>query len=270
MDHLLLHMTEAQRTYAVELIDAVLCVLVTAPRSRLIHGPGWSRLDVFELPGRRAAASLTLSNGTMFLRTPLTPRRNRFAAELVGPAGGAMGPEPDGGVAVMITTLAEWRARLSAPVTDATSGAVEKMAVAAVALLRGVVHAHRPDWELACLQSSTECGHVLRVWSRRPDGSQVRHVFTSGSSVREEGGMTPELVGEIGRIIGERGHAHVVESTQWRRYRLRLEATPRYLVSPTPDAMTTLRALGALPPQARLVPATALEPRRRRRTDRPE
>ncbi|CAB4955770.1 unannotated protein [freshwater metagenome] len=126
------------------------------------------------------------------------------------------------------------------------------MEQASKTLLRAVVHVHRPDWEMAALQSSRDEGHVVRVFSREPDGSQLGRRFTSQPNPRG-GGMTRELAAEIDRIVGSRAHAHVVELERWKRYRLRMEATPDYLLSPTRDPMTTMRALNALPPDARLL-----------------
>ncbi len=67
--------------------------------------------------------------------------------------------------------------------------------------------------------------------------------------------MTPELVTAIDLILGDRSHAHVVELTRWRRYRMCFDATPSYFVSATRDPMLTLRALNSLAPDARLVEA---------------
>lgn len=247
MNGWLLHMTEDQRTYAVGLIDAMLAALSTVSHLPLVRCDNWSRATVRALADRRSGASVALSRGAVILRTPLSIRRNRLAAEITGPVS-ISGDD----VAVMLATLAGWRAALSSPVTTATRADVQGIESAALLLLRGVTHAHRPDWEMAALQSSRQEGHVLQIYSRRPDGSQLGCRFRSRPMSPCEGGMTRELVGEIERILGERSHAHVVELERWKRYRLRFDATPCYCVSPTRDAMTTLRALNALPPGARV------------------
>lgn len=252
MSDWLLHMTEAQRTYAVRLIDAMLAALGEPVDLPLVRASRWSRLTVHGLLDRRSGASLALSNGRVFLRTPLSVRRERFAAELVGPACAPVDVIADGDVAVMLVTLAGWRAALSARVTSTTSAAVSATAGAMAGLLRGVVHAHRPDWEMATLQSSRENGHVVRLYSRDTNGRQVRDLFSSRPSDCGDGGMTRELVGEIDRILGDGANAHVVELERWRRYRLCFHATPDFLISPVGDPMLTLRALNALPPGARL------------------
>lgn len=248
----LLHMTESQRTYAVGLIDAALDRLGTPFDMPPVRCPNWTRLTVPSLGDRRAGASVSLSRGRVFLRTPLSLRRGRFAAEITGLACSAMDVLADGDVAVMLVTLAGWRSALSSTVTAATTTDVEEMERVSKTLLRGIVHMHRPDWEMAALQSSRDEGHVVRVFSREPDGSQLGRRFTSQPNPRG-GGMTRELAAEIDRIVGSRAHAHVVELERWKRYRLRMEATPDYLLSPTRDPMTTMRALNALPPDARLL-----------------
>lgn len=249
----LLHMTEAQRTYAVGLLDAVLDQIGTPfdpPPSRC---PRCTRLTVAGLGDRRAGASISLSRGRVFLRTPLALRRDRFAAEITGPACDALDVVVEGDVAIVLATLAGWRSALSSPVTSETTAEVEEMERASKALLRGIVHMHRPDWEMAGLQSSVDDGHVVRVFSREPGGGQLGRRFTNRPPPRG-GGMTRELEAEIDRIVGTRAHAHVVELKRWRRYHLRFDATPDYVVSPTRDPMTTMRALNALPPDARLTP----------------
>lgn len=252
MNDWLLHMTEDQRTYAVGLIDAMLAALSTASHLPLVRCDNWSRATVRLLADRRSGASVALSRGRVILRTPLSVRRNRLAAEITGPASASSDDLADGDVAVMLVTLADWRAALSSPVTTATTEDVQGIERAALLLLRGVAHAHRPNWEMAALQSSRQEGHVLQIYSRRPDGSQLGCRFKSRPMAPCEGGMTRELVGEIERILGERSHAHVVELERWKRYRMCFEATPNYCVSPTRDPMTTLRALNALPSGVRL------------------
>lgn len=247
----LLHMTEAQRTYAVDLLDAVLDRVGTPfdpPPSRC---PRCTRVTVAGLGDRRAGASISLSRGRVFLRTPLSLRRDRFAAEITGPARAPVDVLAEGDVAVMLATLAGWRSALSYPVTTATTAEIDEMERTSKMLLRGAVHMHRPDWEMAALQSSREDGHVVRVFSREPGGGQLGRRFTSRTNPRGVG-MTRELAAEIDRIVGDLAHAHVVELERWRRYHLRFDATPDYLVSPTRDPMTTMRALNALPPGARL------------------
>ncbi len=251
----LLHMTEAQRTYAVGLINAVLDRIgapFDLPSSRCARR---TRLTVARLGDRRAGARVSLSRGKVFLRTPLSLRRDRFAAEITGPACAPIDVLADSDVAVILVTLAGWRSALSSPVTSETTADVEEMERAAKSLLRGIVHMHRPDWEMAVLQSSRDDGHVVRVFSREPNGSQLGRRFTSRPNPRG-GGMTRELAAEIDRIGGDRVHAHVVELERWQRYRMCFEATPDYLVSPIPDPMTTMRALNALPPDARLLSGT--------------
>ncbi len=123
----LLHMTESQRTYAVGLIDAALDRLGTPFDMPPVRCPNWTRLTVRSLGDRRAGASVLLSRGKVFLRTPLSLRRGRFAAEITGRACSAVDVLADGDVAVMLVTLAEWRSALSSPVTAATTAEVEKM-----------------------------------------------------------------------------------------------------------------------------------------------
>ncbi len=248
----LLHMTEAQRTYAVGLIDAVLDRIGTpfdAPPARWAN---WTQVTVHGLADRRSGVRVVLSRGTVILRTPLSPKRDRFAAELTGPACTPM-EAGAGDIGVMIATLVKWRAALAAPVTAATTAQAEEMESAAIRLVRGVVHAHRPDWEMATLGSCRDDGHVLSVYSREPNGSQLGRRFTDRPAIRTGSGMTLELVAEIDRMFGGHCHAHVVELERWKRYRLCFDATPTYCVSPTRDPMTMMRALNALPPGARLM-----------------
>lgn len=252
MRNWLLHMTEAQRTYAVGLIDAVLDRIGTPFDPPPLRYPRCTRLTVTGLGDRRAGASVSLSQGKVFLRTPLSLRRDRFAAEITGPACDAIEVIAEGDVAIILTTLSDWRSVLSSPVTAEMKAGVEEMERAAKDLLRGIVDMHRPDWEMAALQSSRDDGHVVRVFSREPNGSQLGRRFTSRPNPRG-GGMTRELVAEIDRLGGGRAHAHVVELERWKRYRMCFEATPDYLVSPTRDPMTTMRSLNALPPDARLL-----------------
>lgn len=251
----LLHMTEAQRTYAVSLIDAVLDRLGTPFDLPPVRWHDRTRLTVQGLTDRRQGVRVSLSKGQVFLRTPLSLRRERFAAEITGPACAPIDVIAEGDVAVILATLAGWRSALSSPVTTETTADVEEMERAAKTLLRGIVHMHRPDWEMAALQSSRDNGHVVRVFSREPDGSQLGRRFTSRPNPRG-GGMTRELAAEIDRLGGGRAHAHVVELERWQRYRMCFEATPDYLVSPISDPMTTMRALNALPPDARLLSGT--------------
>lgn len=253
MNDWLLHMTEAQRNYAAGLIDSVLHVLGSPVDLPPTRSSNWCRLFLSHLPDRRSGATVTLSRGRVFLRTPLSPRRDRFAAELVGPACAPIDVIADGDVAVILVTLVGWRAALSSPVTTGMAADVDAMALACTRLLRGVVEAHRPDWELATLQSSPEEGHVAKVFSRDAGGWQVKSRFASRPSARTDGGMTQELVDELERIGGDRTQAHVVELERWQRYRLCFHATPTYLVSPTTDAMLTLRALADLPSGAGFV-----------------
>lgn len=252
MKEWLLHMTEAQRLYAIGLIDAMLAALGEPVDLPLVRASKWSRLTVHELPDRRSGASLSLSDGKVFLRTPLSPRRGRFAAELVGPACAPIDVIADGDVAVMLVTLVGWRTSLSARVTSETSVAVEAAAGDLTRLLRGIAHAQRPEWEMATLQSCVEDGHVVRLYGREPDGRQSRCRFSNRSRERGDGGMTAELVAEIDRVLDGWRHAHVVELERWRRYRLRFGATPKYCLSPIRDPMHTLRVLSALPSGARL------------------
>jgi hypothetical protein len=248
----LLHMTEAQRTYAVGLIDAVLDRLGTPFDLPPARGHNRTRLTVQGLADRRPGARVAFSKGQVFLRTPLSLRRDRFAAEITGPACAPIDVLADGDVAAILVTLAGWRSALSSPVTSETTADVDEMERAAKSLLRGIVHMHRPDWEMAALQSSRDDGHVVRVFSREPDGSQLGRRFTSRPNPRG-GGMTRELAAEIDRLGGGRDHVHVVELERWQRYRMCFEASPDYLVSPTTDPMTTMRALNALPSGARLM-----------------
>lgn len=257
MNDWLLHMTEAQRIYAVDLIDAMLHALRTM---ELVPTARWSNttsLSVRCLPDRRSGASVSLSLGKVILRTPMSPRRLRFAAELVGPACPPIDGLIDGDVAVILVTLLEWRTALSPPLTSAMCADAEEMKRAYTGLLRGIVDAHRSDWELASLQWSREDGHLVRVFIRTPEGRQLGIRFANRPTARTDGTMTPELASEMDGILRGRNQAHVVELDRWQRYRLRFHATPDYLVSPTRDPMLTLRALNALPPGARLVPARA-------------
>lgn len=249
----LLHMTEAQRIYAVGLLDAVLDLLGSPVDIPPVRSPEWTRLSLTDLPGRRTGASVTLSRGRVFLRTPLSPKRRRFAAEIVGPACSPIDVIADGDVAVILVTLAGWRRVLSSAVTAETRADADAMASAYTSLLRGAVQAHRSDWELATVQSSCEDGHVAKIFSRDQGGCQVKSRFGSRPTARTDGGMMRGLVDEFERIAGNRTHAHVVELERWHRYRLCFHATPTYLVSPTPEAMLTLRALNALPSGARLI-----------------
>lgn len=187
----------------------------------------------------------------------MSPRRFKFAAELVGPACIPTDafPSADSDVAAMRVTLAGWRAALSSPVTDALSAKVGNMRDAVTTLLRGAAHAHRPDWEMATLESSRDEGHVVKVYHRELDGRQVQNRFTARTPSRNDGAMTKELIAEIDRVLGDRAHAHVVELKRWQRYRLRFHATPTYCLSHTQDPMLTLRALHGLPAKARLTPA---------------
>lgn len=248
----LLHMTEAQRIYAVGLLDAVLDLLGSPIDIPPVRSPEWTRLSLTDLPGRRTGASITLSRGRVFLRTPLSPKRRRFAAEIVGPACSPINVIADGDVAVILVTLAGWRRVLSSAVTAETRADADAMATAYTSLLRGAVHAHCSDWKLATVQSSREDGHVVKLFGRDAEGRQVGERFASKPGVRIDHVMSEELAAEMDRLGGSRSHAHVVELEEWQRYRLRFHATPEYLVPPTRDAMTTLRALAALPPGARL------------------
>lgn len=257
MDEWLLHMTEAQRIYAVDLINAMLLAL-----DRPVHVPTarWSNattVSVHSLPDRRPGASVSLSRGNVILRTPMSPRRFKFAAELVGPSSHPTDAFPTAGsdVFAMRVTLAGWLAALSSPVTDSVSAKVGNIRSDITTLLRGAAHAHRPDWEMATLESSRDEGHAVKVYHREPDGRQVQSRFAARTSSKTDGGMTRELIDEIDRILGNGAHAHVIELDRWQRYRLRFHATPTYCVSPTRDAMLTLRAFNALPADARLATA---------------
>ncbi len=257
MDKWLLHMTEAQRIYAVELIDAMLVALDKPVHVPIPRWANTTTVSVNSLPDRRPGASVSLSRGNVILRTPMSPRRLKFAAEIIGPSSHPTDAFPTAGsdVFAMRVTLAGWRAALSSPVTDAAGAKVGTMSSAITTLLRGAAHAHRPDWEMATLQSSRDEGHVVKVFHREPDGRQVQSRFTDQGPSRKDGGMTRELVDEIDRIVGDSAHAHVVELDRWQRYRLRFHATPTYCASPTPDPMLTLRAMHGLPARARLTPA---------------
>lgn len=255
MDEWLLHMTEAQRIYAVGLIDAM---LVALDKPMHVPIPRWANtttISVHSLPDRRAGASVSLSRGNVILRTPMSPRRLEFAAEIIGPSSHPTDAFPSAGsdVFAMRVTLAGWRAALSSPVTDGARAKVGIMRNAVTTLLRVVAHAHRPDWEMATLESSRDEGHVVKVFQREPDGRQVQNRFAVRTSSKNDGAMTQELVDEIDRILGDSAHAHVVELDRWQRYRLRFHATPTYCLSPTQDVMLTLRAFNALPAEARLV-----------------
>lgn len=258
MDEWHLHMTEAQRIYAVDLIDAM---LVALDKPLHVPIPRWANattVSVHSLPDRRPGASVSLSRGNVILRTPMSPRRFKFAAELVGPACIPTDafPSADSDVAAMRVTLAGWRAALSSPVTDSASAKVGNIRSDITTLLRGAAHAHRPDWEMATLESSRDEGHAVKVYHREPDGRQVQSRFAARTSSKTDGGMTRELIDEIDRILGDSAHAHVVELDRWQRYRLRFHATPTYCVSPAQDPMLTLRAFNALPTGARLVRAS--------------
>lgn len=252
MQEWLLHMTEAQRIYAVGLLDAVLDFLGSPVDIPPTRSPEWTRLSLTGLPDRRTGASVTLSRGKVFLRTPLSPKRRRLAAEIVGPACSPIDVIADGDVAVILVTLAGWRRVLSSAVTAETRADAEAMASAYTSLLRGAVHAHCSEWEMATVQSSREDGHVVKLFGRNVGGRQVCERFASKPGVRIDHVMSEELATELDRLRGDRPHAHVVELEEWQRYRLRFHCTPEYLVPPTRDAMTTLRALAALPPGARL------------------
>lgn len=255
MNEWLLHMTEAQRVYAVDLIDAMLVALDKPVHVPIPRWANTTTVSVHSLPDRRPGASVSLSRGNVILRTPMSPRRFKFAAEIVGPSCHPIDavPSADGGVGVMRVTLAGWRAALSSPVTDAASAKVGNMRSAITTLLQGAAHAHRPNWEMATLQSSRDDGHAVKVFHREPDGRQMQSRFTDQGPSRKDGGMTRELIDEIDRILGDSAHAHVVELDRWQRYRLRFHATPTYCLSPTQDAMLTLRAFNALPAGAGLV-----------------
>lgn len=187
----------------------------------------------------------------------MSPRRFKFAAEIIGPSSHPTDAFPTAGsdVFAMRVTLAGWLAALSSPVTNAVGAKVGEMRSAVTTLLRGVAHAHRPDWEMATLESSRDEDHAVKVYHREPDGRQVQNRFAARTSSKTDGGMTRELVDEIDRILGNSAHAHVVELDRWQRYRLRFHATPTYCAFPTRDAMAMLRAFNALPAGARLVTA---------------
>lgn len=255
MDEWLLHMTEAQRVYAVDLIDAMLAALDKPVHVPIPRWTNTTTVSVHSLPDRRPGASVSLSRGNVILRTPMSLRRLKFAAEIIGPScpSTAAVPGTDGDVAAMRATLAGWRTALSSPVTDAARAEVGTMSSAVTTLLRGAAWAHRPDWEMATLGSSRDEGHVVKVFHREPDGRQVQSRFAARTSSKTDGAMTQALVDEIDRILGNSAHAHVVELDRWQRYRLRFHATPTYCLSPTQDAMLTLRAFNALPAGARLV-----------------
>jgi len=257
MDEWLLHMTEAQRTYAVDLIDAMLVALDKPVHVPIPRWANATTVSVHSLPDRRPGASVSLSRGNVILRTPMSPRRLKFAAEIVGPSSHPTDAFPTAGsdVFAMRVTLAGWRAALSSPVMDAARAKVGDMRSTITTLLRGAAHAHRSDWEMATLESSRDEGHVVKVFHREPDGRQVQSRFTDRTSSRTDGGMTHELIAEIDCILGDSAHAHVVELERWQRYRLRFHATPTYCLSPTQDPMLTLRALHGLPARARLTPA---------------
>ncbi len=255
MDKWLLHMTEAQRIYAVELIDAMLVALDKPVHVPIPRWANTTTVSVNSLPDRRPGASVSLSRGNVILRTPMSPRRLKFAAEIIGPSSHPTDAFPTAGsdVFAMRVTLAGWRAALSSPVTDATSAKVGNMRSAIMVLLRGAAHMHRPDWEMATLESSRDEGHAVKVLHREPDGRQVQSRFAVRTSSKTDGAMTQVLVDKIDSILGNSAHAHVVELDRWQRYRLRFHATPTYCLSPTQDAMLTLRAFNALPAGARLV-----------------
>lgn len=258
MDDWLLHMTEAQRIYAVDLIEAM---LVALDKPLHIPIPRWANattVSVHSLPDRRPGASVILSRGNVILRTPMSPRRFKFAAEIIGPSSHPTDAFPTAGsdVFAMRVTLAGWLAALSSPVTDAVGAKVGTMRSAVTTLLRGAAHAHRPDWEMATLESSRDEGHTIKVFHREMDGRQVQSRFAAQTSSKTDGGMTQELVDEIDRILGNSAHAHVVELDRWQSYRLRFNAIPTYCVSTTRNPMTTLRALNVLPSGARLLSGT--------------
>ncbi len=255
MDEWLLHMTEEQRLYAVDLIDAMLVALDKPVHASIPRWANTTTVSVHSLPDRRPGASVSLSRGNVILRTPMSPRRLKFAAEIVGPSCIPTDafPSADGEVATMRATLAGWRNALSSPVTDAANAKVRNMRSAITTLLRGAAHAHRPDWEMAALDSSRDEGHAVKVFHREPDGRQVQSRFAVRTSSNTDGAMTQALVDEIDRILGNSAHAHVVELDRWQRYRLRFHSTPTYCLSPTRDAMLTLRAFNALPAGAQLV-----------------
>ncbi len=73
----------------------------------------------------------------MFLRTPLSPRRNRLTAEVTGPACSPMDVIADGDVAVMIVTLVGWRAALAGSVSRSMALDAEEMERVSTRLLRG-------------------------------------------------------------------------------------------------------------------------------------
>lgn len=255
MSDWLLHMTEAQRVYAIDLIDAMLDALRTMDHVPTARWSNTATISIRTLPDRRSGASVSLSRGNVILRTPMSPSRLKFAAELVGPACPPIDVITDGDVAIILVTLVGWRVALSSPVTGEMTATVKEVRNALTTLLRGAVHAHRPDWELATLQSSREDGHVVEVFHRDPDRRQVKRRFTNRTLPETDGSMTRELVDEIDRILGARSHVHVVELDRWQRYRLRFQATPTYCMSPTPDPMLTLRTLHGLPARAGLTPA---------------
>lgn len=248
----LLHMTEAQRIYAVGLLDAVLDFLGSPVDILPTRSPEWTRLSLTGLPGRRTGASVTLSRGRVFLRTPLSPKQRRFAAEIVGPACSPIDVIADGDVAVILVTLAGWRRVLSSAVTAETMADADAIASAYTSLLRGAVHAHCSDWEMATVQSSRKDGHVVKLFGRDAEGRQVGERFASKPGVGIDHVMSEELAAEMDHLGGSRSHAHVVELATWQRYRLRLHATPEYLISPTQDPLLTLRAFNALPAGAQL------------------
>lgn len=93
----------------------------------------------------------------------------------------------------MRATLAGWRNALLSPVTDAASAKARNMRSAITTLLRGAAHAHRPDWEMAALESSRDEGHAVKVFHREPDGRQVQSRFAVRTSSNTDSAMTQAL-----------------------------------------------------------------------------
>ena len=101
-------MTEAQRIYAVGLIDAMLVALDSPAHVPTARWSKTTTASVHSVPDRRPGASVILSRGDVILRTPMSPRRFKFAAELVGPACVPIDavPSAESDVAAMRVTLA--------------------------------------------------------------------------------------------------------------------------------------------------------------------
>lgn len=248
------HIDDATRATVHRIVGQIVAAIDGAPsRTRLVTEADRLELIVKRRVGSKNATSSArciLDGATLEVRVPAKAGWSDDVLSINGPVPAQSGSHSS---TRLRATLEDWRAGLAAPIGPDEERAAAEMVDGCAVLLRASAQTLDPAWSAAAFAAFGP--DVLAVLVEFGATASTRPVLFSSDQAQAPGStVSPELVRAFAQVAGP--FVHVTRLGRDPRHllpRVQIGLPPRVRVINDGDAMSTIRAVAALPPGARLV-----------------